>query len=163
MAGTGRLIIRGVVGGLTIGFGGRKLFGWFGGGGRERTAENFESFGYRDGRAMATLAGATEITAGVGLVTGTATPLAAAALIGEMVNAAAVHRREGLWAENGGYEYPLVLATAAACLAWDGPGPLSVDRALGRERTGPAWGLGAVALGVTAGTAVWRLLRDEKH
>lgn len=111
---------------------------------------------------MATLAGATELAAGVGLVTGTATPLAASALIGEMVNAAAVHRRQGLWAENGGYEYPLVLATAAVCLAWDGPGPLSVDSALGRERTGPAWGLGALALGVTTGTAVWRLFRDEE-
>ncbi|WP_328330973.1 DoxX family protein [Streptomyces sp. NBC_00455] len=162
MASTGRLIIRGVVGGLAIGFGGRKLFGWFGGAGHERTAETFESFGYRNGRVMATLAGVTELAAGVGLVTGTATPLAASALIGEMVNAAAVHRRQGLWAENGGYEYPLVLATAATCLAWDGPGSLSVDRALGRERTGPAWGLGALALGLTTGTAVWRLLRDEQ-
>nr|WP_186831703.1 hypothetical protein [Streptomyces sp. ISID311] len=34
-------------------------------------AENFESFGYRNGRAMATLAGVTELTAGAGLVTGT--------------------------------------------------------------------------------------------
>ncbi|ARP72895.1 DoxX family protein [Streptomyces pluripotens] len=162
MAGTGRLVMRGIVGGLAIGFGGRKLFGWFGGAGRERTAENFESFGYRNGRAMAALAGVTELTAGVGLVTGTATPLAASALIGEMVNAAAVHRREGLWAENGGYEYPLVLATAAACLAWDGPGPLSVDHALGRERTGPVWGLGALVLGAATGTTVWRLFRDEQ-
>lgn len=161
MADIGRLVTRGVVGGLVIGFGGRKLFGWFGGAGRERTAETFESFGYRDGRAMATLAGVTELGAGVGILTGLATPLAASALIGEMVNAAAVHRRDGLWAENGGYEYPLVLATTAACLAWDGPGSLSADRALGRERTGPAWGLGAIAVGVASGATVLRLFRDE--
>ncbi|MEU2083435.1 DoxX family protein [Streptomyces albus] len=161
MADTGRLIIRGVVGGLAIGRGGRKLFGWFGGPGRDRTARTFESFGYRHSRAMATVAGITDLSSGVGLLAGLATPLAASAFIGEMVNAAAVHRREGPWAEDGGYEYPLVLATAAACLAWDGPGALSADRALGRERTGPAWGLGAMALGAAGGVAVLRLFRDE--
>jgi putative oxidoreductase len=159
MSGIGHTITRFVVGSLVFGFGGRKLFGWFGGPGREKTAATFESFGYRDGRAMATLAGVTELGAGIGLVTGCATPLASAALIGEMVNAAAAHRNEGLWAENGGYEYPIVLATAAACLAWEGPGAWSVDRALGRERTGAAWGLGAVGLGVVTGVSVLRFFR----
>ena len=162
MTGIGRLVVRIVVGSLVMGFGGRKLFGWFGGPGREKTAATFESFGYRDGEAMATLAGLTELGAGIGLVTGFATPLASAALIGEMVNAAAAHRREGLWAENGGYEYPIVLATAATCLAWDGPGALSADRALGRERTGAGWGLGALALGVTAGASVLRFFRGNR-
>jgi putative oxidoreductase len=159
MADFGRLIIRLVVGGLMLGQGARKLLGWFGGPGRDGAGRTLESFGYRDGRRMAVVAAATELAAGAGLVTGLATPLAASAVVGEMVNAGAVHVREGLWAENGGYEYPLVLATAAASLAWDGPGAFSLDRALGRERTGAAWGLGAIGLGVATGLATLRVFR----
>jgi putative oxidoreductase len=68
-----------------------------------------------------------------------------------MINAAvAAHGRAGLWAQNGGYEYPLVLAVVAAGLAITGPGRVSVDAALGLELAGLGWGLGAVAVGVVA-------------
>ena len=39
----GRFAARTIIGGLFIGHGTQKLFGWFGGGGMEKTAAGFES------------------------------------------------------------------------------------------------------------------------
>jgi hypothetical protein len=38
-----------------------------------------------------------------------------------------VHLGKGFFAQNGGYEYPLVLAVTALTLAFTGPGSLSID------------------------------------
>lgn len=149
---TGLLVLRLVVGALFIGHGTQKLFGWFGGGGPDGTAEMFGSVGYRQPRTMATVAGSAEAGAGVLLVLGLFTPLAGAALIGVMLNAAvAVHLPNGLWSSNGGYEYALVNATAAAMLAFTGPGALSLDGALGLPLAGVGWGFAAILLGLVVG------------
>ena len=50
-----------------------------------------------------------------------------------MVAALSAHLKNGFFAHNGGYEYPLVLAVVAAALAFAGPGTLSLDHALGIE------------------------------
>jgi putative oxidoreductase len=64
------------------------------------------------------LAGATEAGGGLLLVIGLLPALAAAAIIGVMLNAiASVHGTKGLWVTNGGYEYNLVLITAAFVVA----------------------------------------------
>jgi putative oxidoreductase len=149
----GLLILRGVVGALFVGHGVQKLFGWLGGHGIEGTAGFMGSLRYRDGRAAAVLAGLTESVAGSALVLGLLTPLAAAGIIGVMVNAAAVHVRNGLWNVNGGVELPLVYAAVAIALAFTGPGSLSLDRALGLDLTGPVLAIGAVVLGVATGLA----------
>lgn len=60
----------------------------------------------------------------------------------------------GLWAENEGYEYALVLSVVVAGLAAIGPGAVSLDAALGWRLDGLGWGLGAVALGVVAAGAI---------
>jgi putative oxidoreductase len=151
----GLLLIRLPAGLLLAAHGAQKLFGWFGGGGPEGAGQMFESVGYRNGKTMAMLAGATEVAAGLGIAFGLFTPLAAAGVIGVMANAAvAVHLKAGLWSHKGGYEYPLVLATLAAGLAFQGPGALSLDAAAGIELTGLGWGIGAVALGLVAAVAV---------
>lgn len=150
----GLLMVRVPAGLLLAGHGAQKLFGWFGGDGLDATGTAFESMGYPRGRAMATLAGTSEIGAGAGLVTGLATPLAAAGVIGMMTNAAvAAHAPAGLWAQNGGYEYPLVLGTTAAGLATRGPGSISVDAALGRGRGSVKNGLAAIGLGLATAAA----------
>ena len=65
---------------------------------------------------------------------GAATPLAAAALSASMITAIKTSTwRKGLWIQKGGYEYNLVLILAAATLAEQGPGPISVDHLLGAE------------------------------
>ena len=55
----GRLAARAVVGGLFIGHGTQKLFGWFGGPGRAGTAGMMEALQMRPAKVHATLAGVT--------------------------------------------------------------------------------------------------------
>lgn len=149
------LLIRVVVGALSVGHGAGKLFGWFAGGGVSETAAYFRSLGYRSPRALAVVAGATEALAGSALVLGWFTPLAAAALIGVMLNAAvAGHGQAGLWSENDGYEYPLVLIVLGVALAWAGPGAYALDTALGWELAGAAWAIGAAVLGAVPALVV---------
>lgn len=152
---TGLLVLRIVVGLLLVGHGAQKLFGWFGGGGLNGTAWYFRSVGYRPPRLMAGLAGGTELVGGVALAAGFMTPLAASAVIGTMLNASvAVHRRNGLWAVDNGYEYPLVVATAAVTLSFTGAGAASLDARLGLGGPSIEAGLFAVTLGLVAGSAV---------
>jgi putative oxidoreductase len=132
----------------------QKLFGWFGGHGPRGTAGFFESLGYRWPYAGALVAGAAEAGGGLLLSLGLVTPAAAAAIVGVMLNAiVAVHLRNGLWVQNGGFEYPLVLCAAALATAFAGPGAFSLDSALGLDLSGPTWGLGALGLGVVAAFA----------
>jgi putative oxidoreductase len=56
----GRLLLRLAVGGFFIGHGTQKLFGWFGGHGREGTAQMFEQLGLRPGQHHALAAGVAE-------------------------------------------------------------------------------------------------------
>jgi putative oxidoreductase len=104
---------------------------------------------------MAGFSGGAELVGGAALAAGFMTPLAAAAVIGTMLNASvAVHRRNGLWAVDNGYEYPLVIATAAVTLGFTGAGALSLDARLGLDGASIQSGLFAVALGLVAGSAV---------
>jgi len=152
---TGVLALRVVVGLLLVGHGAQKLFGWFGGGGLTATAWFFRSLGYRPSRLMAGFAGSAEVIGGAALAVGLGTPLASAAVIGTMLNAVvAVHKRHGLWAIDGGYEYPLVMATAAATLGFTGAGEASLDATLRLSYGSVESGLFAVALGLVTGSGV---------
>lgn len=145
----GRLLLRVTVGSLFFGHGTQKLFGWFGGHGLEATAQGFEQLGMRPGRRNALAAGLAEAGGGSALALGLATPFAASALTATMLTAInRVHLKNGPWAGNGGYEYNAVLIAAVVALAEVGPGELSLDAALGRERSGPGWALAALTLGV---------------
>jgi putative oxidoreductase len=149
-----RLAARVIIGGLFIGHGTQKLKGWFGGPGIEGTAGMMESLDMHPPRRNALAAGVTETTGGALLAAGLATPLASAALVGTMITAIRkVHLPKGPWVMEGGYEYNLVLIAALLALAEEGPGDVSLDAALGTERTGIAWSLGALALGAATSTA----------
>lgn len=155
MEGLGLLLLRVPAGLLLAGHGSQKVFGWFGGGGPAGTGPMFESLGYRRGKTMALLAGLTELAAGIALALGLLTPLAAAAIIGVMINAiVTVHWKAGVWSQNGGYEYPLVLTAIAAGLAFYGAGPWSIDATFDFGRTGAWWGIGAVALGIASAALI---------
>ncbi|HSO97617.1 MAG TPA: DoxX family protein [Solirubrobacteraceae bacterium] len=145
----GRLFLRLAIGGLFVGHGTQKLFGWFGGHGLDGTGQFFESIGIRPGRQSALAAGLAETGGGAALLAGVATPAAAAALIGTMLTAIhRVHLKNGPWVSDGGYEYNLVLIAALLSLAEVGPGPL----AFGGDQHGNGWALAAAAAGV-AGAA----------
>lgn len=151
------LMVRGVVGVLLVGHGAGKLFGWPAGFGLDATGEYFESLGYPRGRPLALLAGLAEVGSGAALAAGLLTPLAAAGVVGLMLSAAiAAHGEQGLWVENDGYEYPLVLIVVALTVTLAGPGAHSIDAVLGLSLEGATWtavtaGLGSVsALGLLA-------------
>jgi putative oxidoreductase len=145
----GLLVLRAVVGLLLAGHGAQKLFGWFGGHGLRGTTGFLESLGWRPGRTFALLLGAGELAGGLALALGFVTPLAAAALMAVLANAAlVVHGRNGLWNTEGGFEYPLVLACVALALAFTGPGRFSLDQLIGWHTGGVVWGFAAVLLGV---------------
>jgi putative oxidoreductase len=144
-----RLLLRLIVGGFFIGHGTQKLFGWFGGSGVDATAQGFERLGMRPGRRNAITAGVAEAGGGAALAAGFATPVAASALTATMLTAInRVHFKNGPWASNGGYEYNVVLIAAVLSLVESGPGKLSLDAALGTERSGPGWALAALLAGV---------------
>jgi putative oxidoreductase len=146
------LILRLVVGLSLAAHGAQKLFGWFGGYGLAGTGQFLEQLGFRSGRVQAAQAGIAEGVGGLFLAAGFLTPAAAAAVVAVMLVAAvSVHIKKGFFAQNGGYEYTLVLSGAALALAFTGPGALSLDEALGISRSGEIWGLAAVAAGLIGG------------
>jgi putative oxidoreductase len=113
-----------------------------------------ESLEMRPGRRHAIAAGATETAGGTMLALGALTPLPAAALIGTMITAIRkVHLENGFFASNGGYEFNLTLIAGLVAIIDGGPGPVSVDRALGIECTGGRWALATFAAGA-AGSAI---------
>lgn len=123
----GLLALRLGVGGVLFAHGTQKLFGWFGGGGLDATAEAMEAMGFRPGRSSAVAAGLGEAGGGLLLALGFATPAAGAAAAGTMAGAVSVHAPAGFWAQSGGYEYAALLGCSAAALGISGPGRYSLD------------------------------------
>jgi putative oxidoreductase len=146
---TGLLVIRVIVGLTLAAHGAQKLSRAFGGHGIAAAGGLFEKLGFRPGRLFATLAGLGEAAGGLALALGVLVPFASAAIVATMLVAiVGVHLEKGFFAQNQGYEYPLILGAVAAGLAFTGPGRLSVDEALGVSLAGARWGLVALALGL---------------
>lgn len=154
----GLLILRLVIGLLIAGHGVQKVSFRLGGHGLEGGAAEFRADGFRGGRLTAGAAGLGQIGSGLLLAAGGLTPLAAATAIGVMTVAVTVKRRNGLWVQNDGYEYPLVLAVIPAVLSLTGPGRWSVDHALGLASWHPWWTAAAVVLGAGSGLLTRALL-----
>ncbi|MYV40244.1 DoxX family membrane protein [Streptomyces sp. SID1328] len=151
----GLLLIRLTFGLLMAGHGAQKLFGILGGHGLTATARGFEGLGYHPGKVYATIGGLSELLGGLGLAVGLLTPLAAAALIGVMINAMAlVTGPHGLWESEGGVEYSVCIAVVALGVAAIGPGRLAFDRFF-RWGSGGWWpaafalGLGGIGAAIT--------------
>ncbi|MFJ6791527.1 DoxX family protein [Streptomyces angustmyceticus] len=150
----GLLLLRLALGLTMAGHGAQKLLGWFGGPGLDGTGQFFTMSGYPSGRVMAVVAGLSETLGGLGLVFGLLTPLAAAAVVGTMVNALAVKWGGGFFAPKG-VEYELLLTAGAAALALTGPGRFAVDRFLpGLRAHRLLYGVVALVLGVVLAGAV---------
>ncbi|MGH9520707.1 MAG: DoxX family protein, partial [Terriglobales bacterium] len=148
----GLLLLRLVVGLSFVAHGTQKLWGWFGGGGLEATSQFFTMLGFPKGHRHAFMAGLAEAGGGLLLALGLLTPLGTLAIISVMLVATVtMHLPKGFFAQNGGYEYPLVMATSALALAFTGPGAYSLDWALGIYRSGTTWAVGALVLGLIGG------------
>ena len=156
----GLLLLRLTLGLTLAAHGTQKLFGWFGGPGLNATGQFFTVLGFPPGRRHALMAALGETVSGALLAAGFATPLAVAIVVGVMLVAiVTVHLGKGFFAQNGGYEYPFVLAVGALTLAFTGPGSVSVDALAGLAHSGNFWGIVALLAGlVGGGTALfeWR-------
>jgi len=144
----GRLLARTLIGGLFVGHGTQKLFGWFGGPGLDGASQTMHSLELRPGRRHAMAAGLSEAGGGALLALGALTPAAASLITGTMITAIRrVHFAKGPWITQGGYEFNLALIAGVAALVDCGPGAPSVDRALGIEARGNLWTVAALAAG----------------
>jgi putative oxidoreductase len=144
----GITLLRVVIGALFMGHGLQKLLGWFGGYGLEATGGAFEGMGLRPGKVHATAAGIAETAGGALMVAGKVTPLASAMITGTMTTAIEkVHLEKGVWNQEGGFEYPVVLTAAAFAVA---------------AEEGIGWALGALGAGVAGGIAASRISPPQK-
>jgi putative oxidoreductase len=143
-----RLVLRVLIGGLFIGHGTQKLFGWFGGHGLEGTSGFFDSLGLKPGKRNAVMAGVAEAGGGALLATGVAVPVAGAAITGTMTTAIRhVHAPKGPWSTKGGWEYNAVLIGATLAVV--------------EEECGLAWALAAGAAGAAGSFALSKLAEQE--
>jgi putative oxidoreductase len=161
----GLLLLRVVVGGTMAAHGAQKLLGWFDGPGLGGVQKMLGSLGFRWPALMALGLALTEC-AGLLFALGFLTPLAALGIAVVMLNAIAlVHRKNGFWNGNGGYEFNLVLLAAAVAVAATGPGRFSLDRVLGWDDnlSGLWWGLGVAGAAVVLTLATLNLGRRRER
>lgn len=116
--------------------GAQKAFGWFGGPGPEKAAGFMASLGLRPGAQFAKSAEINEIGSGLLIALGLGGPLGPAGVVSGMIVAAeTVHKKNGFYAGQGGVEVNLLYSAVALTFASTGYGALSLDRALGLDRT----------------------------
>ena len=128
------------------------------------TAKWFSGLGMRFGSAQALLASLTEVGAGVLLILGLLTPLAAGALAGTMFVAFLIaHRSNGffIFRPGQGWEYVMNLFVACIAVGAMGAGSWSLDDAFGISYGAALNGLWiALAIGVGGGALLlltcWR-------
>ena len=160
----GLLVLRVAVGALLIAHGLQKAFGWWGGPGFNGWEESLAGMGYQHADILTYVATAGQIAAGVLLVLGLFTPLAAAGALAYLVNgvlaeAMAAHEEARLSDFlTDGHEYKLILVCAVAAIILIGPGRYGLDAGRGWARRPFIGSFAALVLGVGAGIAVWVLL-----
>jgi putative oxidoreductase len=132
MIALGLLILRLGIGLIITAHGAQKLFGAWGGPGMSKWAQSVQRLRIRPAQPWAWIAALSEFGGGLLLAFGLLSPLGGLAITGAMLVAiATVHLSKGFWAGKGGYEFNLALITGAVALAFTGPGPYSLDGALG--------------------------------
>lgn len=159
-SGLAKLAFRVVLGGLFVGHGTQKLFGWFGGSGLDGTEAMMKNLELHPPRRNAVMSGVTEAGSGALLIAGAATSLAATGLVATMATAIrTVHGKNGPWNANRGWELNAIIIASLLALVESGPGRLSLDAAVGRARGGTRLAIGVLAAGAAASTVVVELGR----
>ena len=132
----GLLIVRLSLAFIFIYHGGRRLFGWFGGGGLDASAHYFaDSAHLHPGTFFAVLGGSIEFFGGIALALGLFSRLAGLAIFGDMMMAIiTVTHADGFNSTaSAGWELNMALGTLALVPAFLGSGRLSIDAVLERR------------------------------
>jgi putative oxidoreductase len=99
------------------------------------TVQGFAGMGFPLPKIMTMLAIAGEFGGGLGLIVGLFTPVAALGVFCTMAVAVfKVHFANGLFAKDGGFEYPGTLMFVALYFVFRGGGPISLDHIFCRKQ-----------------------------
>jgi putative oxidoreductase len=160
----GLMLLRWVVGALLIAHGLQKAFGWWGGPGLDGFQNRLTEVGYQHADMLTYIATGAQILAGVLLVLGLFTPLAAAGALAYLVNGLLV---EAMAAHNearladfltDGHEYKIVLIAAVVTIILAGPGRYGLDAGRGWARRPFVGSFVALLVGIGGGIALWVFL-----
>lgn len=160
----GLLLLRLALGVVFIAHGLQKAFGWWGGEGLDGFKTTLSEAGYQHAGVLTYVGAGMQIAAGVLLVLGLFTPLAAAAALGFLANSLLVdfasQRKDGSVVIFGttGAEYLLVLTVLAAGVILCGPGRYGFDAGRGWARRPFIGSAAALVLGAAGGVAAWFVL-----
>ncbi len=160
----GLLLLRVAVGALLISNGLQKMFGWWGGEGLSGFREYLTEVGFRHVDVLSYVGAGGLIAAGVLLILGLFTPIAAAgtlaylvpAILAQVVDARNDARLSAFLTD--GHQNGLVLLCVVAAIVLIGPGRYGLDADRGWARRPFIGSIAALVLGVGAGVAIWVLL-----
>lgn len=158
----GLMLLRVGLGALLIAHGLRTAFGWWGGSGLAGFEQSLGELGYQHAAVLTYVAVGGQIGAGVLLVLGLFTPLAAAGALAYLVNAllAAVSAQPDYvpFFLPEGHEYEIALIVVAVAVILSGPGRYGFDAGRGWARRPFLGSIAALVLGIGVGVAVWVFL-----
>ncbi len=160
----GLMLLRWAVGALLIGHGLQKAFGWWGGPGLNGFEDSLTAMGYKHADMLTYVATGAQILAGVLLILGLFTPLAAAGALaylinGLLVDATAAHHEARLSEFlTDGHEYKLILIAAVVAIILAGPGRYGLDAGRGWARRPFIGSFVALLVGIGGGIALWVFL-----
>ena len=160
----GLLILRTGLGGVFLAHGLQKLFGWWGGQGLGGFKNQLSEIGYQHADILTYCAAGGEIAAGVLLVLGLFTPLAAAGALAYLTNSllaglsAQHHPRSFPYFLPNGHEYEITLIVLATAVILVGPGRYGFDAGRGWARRPFIGSFAALVIGIGAGVGLWVLL-----
>ncbi|MGV0834935.1 DoxX family protein [Mycolicibacterium thermoresistibile] len=158
----GLMLIRVGLGALLVVHGLQQAFGWWGGDGLGGLRDSLTESGFRYAEALTYAVAGAQIGAGVLLVLGLFTPLAAAGALAYLINVLLA----GISANDGalpfflpdGYEFEITLIVVAAAIVLTGPGRYGLDAGRGWARRPFVGSFMALLLGIGVGIAIWVLL-----
>jgi putative oxidoreductase len=160
----GLLILRVGLGAVFLAHGLQKLFGWWGGEGLTGFKNALSEVGYQHADILTYCAAGGEIAAGVLLVLGLFTPIAAAGALAYLTNSmlagmSAQHApRSFPYFLPNGHEYEITLIVMAAAVILVGPGRYGFDAGRGWARRPFIGSFAALVVGIGAGVGLWMLL-----
>jgi putative oxidoreductase len=160
----GLMLLRWAVGALMVGHGLQKAFGWWGGPGLNGFEDSLTSMGFKYADMLTYIATGAQILAGVLLILGLFTPLAAAGALayllnGLLVEATAAHQEARLSDFlTDGHEYKVILVAAVVAIILAGPGRYGLDAGRGWARRPFVGSFAALLIGIGGGIALWVFL-----